>query len=204
MKGSSATQPVAERFDRWFDEHPRIYQSILNALEGLIPQKERSIEIGAETGRFAIPLQMMAGIEPSPEMTKIAKGRGLEAIMGAGECLPLQDMRFGCVLFVFGSFFIEDVGRTISEAFRVLRPGGVLIFTVIEMDSPLGQELVNDAESRLFFESARFRGDVTLKKELRDAGFARIEVVQVVFEDYGEKASGMSVIRAHKPATRQG
>ena len=44
--------------------------------------------------------------------------------------LPFQDGTFDAVVCQFGVMFFPDKAKAISEAHRVLRPGGVLIFNV--------------------------------------------------------------------------
>ena len=54
-----------DRYERWFEEHPFAYQSELRAVQELLPKDGRGIEIGGGTGRFAGPLGIRYGIEPS-------------------------------------------------------------------------------------------------------------------------------------------
>ena len=50
----------AEEYDRWFDEHPAIYLSELNALR-MAACHGIGLEMGVGTGRFAMPL----GVSPA-------------------------------------------------------------------------------------------------------------------------------------------
>jgi hypothetical protein len=66
MKGhDNAFDKYAAEYDEWFDVHPWVYQSEVQALKTVLPQRGRGIEIGAGTGRFSVPLGISIGVEPS-------------------------------------------------------------------------------------------------------------------------------------------
>ena len=67
MDGVEVFEKFAERYDSWFDRNPYAYKSELKAISALIP-KGKGIEIGVGTGRFAKPLGIKFGIEPSRKM----------------------------------------------------------------------------------------------------------------------------------------
>ncbi len=48
--------------------------------------------------------------------------------------LPFADRSFDCVTICFGLRNVPDAGKTIAEAYRVLKPGGC--FAVLEMSQP--------------------------------------------------------------------
>ncbi len=54
-----------------------------------MPDFNAAVEIGAGSGKFALPLGIEFGIEPSDKMRKAAKKRGIEAADGVAENLPL-------------------------------------------------------------------------------------------------------------------
>ena len=56
------------------------------------------IGVGRINGKFALPLGIKLGIEPSFEMRKIAESRGIRVIDGVAENLPLEDESFELVL----------------------------------------------------------------------------------------------------------
>ena len=53
-------------------------------------KREKGLEIGVVTGRFAKILGMEYGIDPSERMLSIAKERGIKTSVGRGEDLPLE------------------------------------------------------------------------------------------------------------------
>ncbi len=56
------------RYEAWFEHHPLAYHSELLAVRAVLPWQGRGIEIGVGSGRFAGPLGVGLGIDPSGPM----------------------------------------------------------------------------------------------------------------------------------------
>lgn len=56
----------ARKYEAWFSKNKYAYLSELKALRKLVPRRGLSAEIGTGSGRFALPLGVDIGIEPSP------------------------------------------------------------------------------------------------------------------------------------------
>jgi len=75
----------AEEYDRWFEEHRAEYHAELARVRRLLPRPDsRAVEVGVGSGRFAAPLGITLGLEPSPALARMARGRGIEVIRGRG------------------------------------------------------------------------------------------------------------------------
>ena len=60
-----------DEYEQWYEVYPEVYQSEIIAIEEQLrklPENIRGIEVGLGTGRFAQPLGIKEGIEPSEEM----------------------------------------------------------------------------------------------------------------------------------------
>jgi len=88
------------RYEQWFDKHKFAYESELQAIRKLLPQGGNGLEIGVGSGRFAVPLGIKLGIEPSSKMMQIALRRGIEVIGGVAESLPFRNLQFDFALMV--------------------------------------------------------------------------------------------------------
>ncbi len=75
----------AADYDAWFERHPAVCTSELAALRPGRGRGSRWVEVGAGTGRFALPLDIALGIEPSAAMAERARARGLPMVGGRGE-----------------------------------------------------------------------------------------------------------------------
>lgn len=57
-----------DRYELWFEEHEAACVSELLALRAFVPREGRGLDIGVGTGRFAAPLGVQVGLDPSSEM----------------------------------------------------------------------------------------------------------------------------------------
>jgi len=164
-----------ERYEAWFGKHEAAYISELLALRPFVPWAGRGLEIGVGSGRFAAPLGVQVGVDPSPAMLVHARERGIDGVEGVAEALPFAAGVFDHALVVTTICFVDSAARMLAEAWRVLRPGGRLVIGFIDRESPLGQEyLAHQAES-VFYREAVFFSAEEVADLLEASGFAVAE-----------------------------
>ena len=71
-------------YDRWFDEQSGVYRAQLRMLRTAVPDHGRGLEVGVGSGRFAVPLGIHCGIDPSRGLVSMAQRRGVEVVLGHG------------------------------------------------------------------------------------------------------------------------
>jgi len=96
------------------------------------------LEIGFGTGLnlpcYSARVRKVTAVDPNLGMQRLAQKRikqaGIEVEQKAlrGERIPFEDRTFDCVVSTFTLCSIEDVGQALSEAYRVLKPGGHFLF----------------------------------------------------------------------------
>ena len=96
-----------QEYDAWYDTHQALYRTEIKALEKVMPSG-LGLEIGVGTGRFASPLSVRYGLDPSFNMLKLAKQRNIMVVQGFGETLPFKNETFHYVLIVFTIELIDD------------------------------------------------------------------------------------------------
>ena len=169
-----------ERYDSWFERHDAAYYSELLAVRALLPWDGRGLEVGVGTGRFAAPLGVKWGIDPSPVMRSYAVRRGISTHEGTAEELPFEDESFDTVLAVTTICFVDDAQRMFAEARRVLRPSGLLVIGFIDRSSELGEQYLHRQLDNVFYREATFYSAPEVAKLLADTGFERPAWVQTL------------------------
>ncbi|MDP3564448.1 MAG: methyltransferase domain-containing protein [Methanoregula sp.] len=166
----------AEDYDRWFDTHPELYGEQLSVLRSLLPYRGRGLEIGVGSGRFAAPLGIAYGLDPSVPLLSRAFSRGIEPVQGIGEFLPCRADIFDYVLMMTVICFMEDLVHPFREAYRVLRPGGTLVIGFIETGGELAlQERDRSTPSR-FLHYAGFKSTREVMTTLAMERFSEISL----------------------------
>ncbi len=107
----------------------------------------RILDIATGTGDLAIALSQVGadkitGLDISPGMLQIGKEKvqakglsnSIEMVVGDSEALQFNDESFDAVTVAFGVRNFETLETGLSEIYRVLRPGGVLV--VLETSVP--------------------------------------------------------------------
>ncbi|MGI9393493.1 MAG: methyltransferase domain-containing protein [Boseongicola sp.] len=74
----------------------------------------------------------VVGVDPALGMLAAAGEfePGIDWVLCSAEALELEDASFDCVISQFGMMFFQDRPKSISEMFRVLKPGGKLAIAV--------------------------------------------------------------------------
>ena len=135
-------EKVVETFDRWADEgrdegmekgHGNVVRQVIDSLQ--IGPGERILDLGCGNGwATRLIAQTNAGVQAigvdaSPKM--IARADELHSFtirarydQGAFENLEFKDGEFDRVFSMEALYYSSDLDKALSEAFRVLKPGG--------------------------------------------------------------------------------
>lgn len=206
MPKIDAFEKHSDAYDDWFEKNQGAYEAELKAVRQLLPAGDvRGMEIGVGSGKFAVPLEIKIGVEPSEQMAVKAGKLGIEVHSGVAEALPFPADQFNFVLMVTTICFVDDVIQSFREALRVLVSGGCIIVGFVDMESELGQKYLQNRHKSKFYKEATFFSTKEVLDHLQAAGFGATEVVQtlipadtekIVLDGYGEGA--FVVIKAIK------
>ena len=167
-------------YDHWFERHKATFRSELLALEQAVPTDALGIEIGVGTGRFAQPLGIVHGVEPSENMAAIAEKRGIKVIIAVAEDLPIESGSYDFALLVTTVCFLSDIPKAFSEIHRILRPSGHIILAIIDKNSELGKTYEAKKEQSAFYKDAHFHSTEELTAQLKESGFGEFEYWQTL------------------------
>jgi ubiquinone/menaquinone biosynthesis C-methylase UbiE len=174
---------------------PLIFEPYANDLANRLLSRplSRVLEIAAGTGvvtrRLASALPGSVSIvatdlnQPMLDMaSETGTKRPVEWRQADAMQLPFEEGAFDAVVCQFGVMFFPDKSRAFSEARRVLRPGGVLLFNVWDRieENEFAQTVTTALESLFPRDPPRFMARTphgyydpeTIRRDLRGGGFA--------------------------------
>ncbi|MGD9368924.1 MAG: class I SAM-dependent methyltransferase [Desulfobacteraceae bacterium] len=198
MPKIEAFEKYSDAYDEWFKKNLEMYEAELEAIRQLLPPPgAQGMEIGVGSGKFAAPLGIKIGVEPSEKMAIKAKRQGIDVYPGVAEALPFADGRFDFALMVTTICFVDDVIKSFREAFRILKPNGCIIVGFVDKESDLGRQYLAKKEKSRFYKDAVFFSASQVLACLREAGFGVIEtrqtlipgkVPEIILEGFGRGA----------------
>jgi len=167
-----------KKYDAWYEKNAFAYLSELKAVKKVVPKGGRGLEIGVGTGRFAAPLGIETGIDPSKNMIALARRRGVQARLGCGEKLPFKREAFDYIAIIITLCFLRDPEKVLKESRRVLRKNGKIIIAIVDKDSFLGRYY--QKKKSVFYGQAHFFNIREVAGLLRKAGFSGFSYYQTV------------------------
>ncbi|MFB6489921.1 MAG: class I SAM-dependent methyltransferase [Thermoproteus sp. AZ2] len=174
----------AHRYDSWYKRHEGLYASELAAASLL--GCRGGVEIGVGTGKFAEPLGLRAGLDPSLGMLRLAP-KSLDLVLAVGEAAPFRDKAFPCALIVVTLCFADRPEELIREAARVAER---VVACIVPRDSPWGVKYRREGEAgHVFYSRAKFLSAAEVVEMGRRAGLrlARISAsLPLIGEAYQE------------------
>jgi SAM-dependent methyltransferase len=181
MPKIDAFEKHSDAYDDWFEKNQEAYAAELKAVRELLPAGDvKGLEIGIGSGKFAVPLGIKVGVEPSTQMAVKAQKLGLEVHPGVAEDLPFPADQFDFVLMVTTICFVDDVVRSFQEALRVLVPGGCILVGFVDMESELGQQYLQNRHKSKFYQQATFFSTQEVLGHLKTAKFGATEIKQTL------------------------
>ncbi len=177
-----------EEYEKWYEDYVEVYQSEIAAIREqllTLPENIRGIEVGLGTGRFAVPLGIKEGVEPSEAMAEKALKRGIEIIDGIAEKLPYGDMQFDFVLFVT-ICHLNNFKNALAEAYRVLKPKGSILIGFLDKDQSIAKQYLEKRHRSTFYANAKFYTVARIKSLLKEARFKDLQFNQTLFDDLDE------------------
>ncbi|MBW1887632.1 MAG: class I SAM-dependent methyltransferase [Deltaproteobacteria bacterium] len=197
MPKISPFEKYADQYEEWFVKNRWVYEAELRAVKAMIPSGGRGMEIGVGTGRFAGPLGIKNGVEPSKRMREIAQKRGIRTLDGVAEELPFGDSQFDFVLMVTTVCFVDDISKALLEAHRVLSHGGILIIGFVDRNSKVGQTYFDRQNESVFYKEATFFSNDELVGFIDQAGFKDLTFNQTIFRTLTETTRDEPVKSGH-------
>ena len=187
-------QEIASRYDRGFASVTT--QSVTPLLDAArVAEGARVLDVACGPGYAAAAAAahgaIATGVDFSSEMVEEARGRypGIEFLEGDAEQLAFSNSTFDAVVLNFGMLHLARPEQALAEAYRLLRPGGRVAFTVWDTpDKAIGFGIVLSAIQKYgdlnvvippgppFF---RFSDDEESRRVLSAAGFVNVAVTRI-------------------------
>jgi ubiquinone/menaquinone biosynthesis C-methylase UbiE len=174
------------KYQEWFEKNKYVYRSELNCLKKLLPSRGLGMEIGVGSGKFAEPLGIKIGIEPSEKMAKLALKRGIVTVKGTGENLPFFDKTFDYVLMVTTVCFLDDVEKSFGEVNRVLKKSGKFIVGFVDKNTLLGNLYQEKKDKNVFYRIADFYTSKEIINYMKKTAFGSFQTYQTIFKPLSE------------------
>lgn len=160
MKLSAYYDSIAKEYDNlYYGNKLKWMREIENiVIENEIKKDYLVLDIGCGTGEQLAKLNNAVGLDISLNMAKIAHNKTNKfVVVGNAENLPFKSKTFDCVISFFGALNHVQLNRVLKEIRRVLKPDGILIFTV-----------ANVYDIRWIFKTLIKRGIKNTKKAIKN------------------------------------
>lgn len=175
-----------------------------------------ALELACGTGRMtrhirtAIPPSAtLVASDISEDMMAIAQQKvtapGIEWRIIDAQSLPFDDNSVDLVVCCFGYMFVSDQPKAFDEAFRILKPGGMLLFATWDKLENNGASFIyrsaakkhlGDPVPEIFNLPFSISDKNVMKSLLYDAGFSKTEIEQVcvnsIAPDVKEVVAGLT------------
>ena len=207
-KNTVFTSIVAENYEKYMA--PMFFEPYAKDMANRLSSKKINslLEIACGTGqvtrllREKLPEARIVGTDLNPGMLELAKKiikpeDKIEWQIANAQELAFEDNTFDAVVCQFGLMFVPDKQKAVNEAYRVLNPGGILLFNTWDsLETNPVSKIANNVIASFFkdfsfdFYKIPFSmyDPVEIESLLQLAGFKNISVENVQINGYSATA----------------
>lgn len=135
----------ADQYDSWFVANEPVFLSELKLVKESIEsvKHDNTLSVGCGSGLFESTLkndgiEVQDCIEPSADMAKIAKNRGLHVKVTTVENADLKENFYDLIYFNGSSSYIVDLEEPYKKCYNALKENGHLIIIDVPKESAYG------------------------------------------------------------------
>jgi SAM-dependent methyltransferase len=170
---------IANTYDRRYQEND--YSGVAAALLAFVGEHvdHRVLEVGCGTGHWLQSLGSrgirVAGLDPSAQMLARAKAKapGATLAQGSAERLPWATESFDRVFCINALHHFKDKVAFLTEAVRVLRPGGLMMTVGLDPHAGVDQWYIYEYfDNVLEIDRRRYPSSSQIREWMRAAGLA--------------------------------
>lgn len=209
----------AAEYDAWYDSPAghAVLRAEQRCVRELLAGAARPwLDLGTGSGRFGGDLGAEVGLDPAPDLLRIARRRMPAVVRGVAEALPFRDASVGAVLSVTVFEFLPAPAEAMREIARVLRPGGVCVVGFFPRGGAWADRYAEQGrDPRSAFHGARFFATRELGALGAAAGMRPSGTRAALFEapgvtpadtvtDRADPAAGFVALAFTKPAAEHG
>jgi SAM-dependent methyltransferase len=176
---------MASRYDAWFEDEGKLIFAIeVEAFRKYLPLLPKPwLEVGVGSGRFAQALGIEIGIDPSRNLLKMARTRGINVSLSKGEERFFDEETFGTIFLIVTLCFVDSPLAVLQQAYRILKPKGKLVLGLVLRGSSWGQFYMSKKKKgHHFYGHANFYSYDEMVKLLEQTGFTVEKVLSTLFQ----------------------
>jgi len=149
----------------------------------LSPTARPWVDVGCGSGRLGELLAVELGLDPAPNLLRLARTRLRNAVRGVAEQLPLADGSIGAAMAVTVVEFLTDPKPAFREIRRVLAPGGAFALGFLPAKGAWAARYRAEGKrGDEVFRAARFYTEGDLVALAGEVGFPVREVCSALFD----------------------
>lgn len=201
---NESARESAERYDRYYG--PMFFEPYAIEVAGRIDPSAVSIalEIAAGTGRVTHHLRKRLPVSTkliasdiSEDMLAVAKEKlghlAIDWQTADAQQLPFTDNSMDLVVCCFGYMFVPDRPKAFAEAYRVLQPGGMFLFTTWDKLENNVASYIARSTAKKYFDgeipesynmATSMHDEAVIQPLLKNAGFSRFSIEKVQKDSY--------------------
>ena len=184
MKIKEHYDTIAEIYDHHYDQrHGRCYHAhISKYIMDVLPKSGVLLDIGCGTGLFVERYVgtgcSAVGLDISRKMIEKARCRctSCDFTIGTGEKIPFRDNSFDGISSLLVFSYVKDPKEMLSEAFRVLKPGGSIAICT------LGKKLLTRGIPAIYQISEKININHVVMKDFGEHYYDRLEMEELFTE----------------------